>query len=78
MGVRGEIVGVISLFPPVHPADPGDGTQVVRHGSNHLPTSVSKVLAVHIKLPIRRSPLLTLAPLSALVPFCSSILYVRL
>lgn len=39
MRVRGEIVGVISFFPPVHPADPEDGTQVVRHGSNHLPTS---------------------------------------
>lgn len=39
MGVRGKLVGVISLFPPVHNAGPEDGTQVVRHGSNHLPTA---------------------------------------
>lgn len=39
MGIRGKLVWVISLFLPVHRAGPEDGTQVVRHGSNHLPTA---------------------------------------
>lgn len=38
-GVRGKLVRVISLFPSVHHPGPKDGTQVVRHGSNHLPTA---------------------------------------
>lgn len=81
MGVRGEIVGVISLFPPVHPDDPGDGTQVVRHGSNHLPTSdlfslleegKQSVSSTH-KTPNKKKP----SPHSG-SPFCScSLLFVH-